>query len=59
VVCKLQAIVMGSLYRSRRMTYCQVLVSPEAVYNCVAALGEIGKVQFKDVIKVSVVCIAI
>ena len=31
------------------MTYCQALVPPEAVYNCVAALGEIGKVQFKDV----------
>jgi len=33
------------------MSYCQMLVPPEAVYNCVAALGEIGKVQFKDVIK--------
>jgi len=40
---------MGSLYRSRYMTYCQVLVPPEAVYNCVAALGEIGRVQFNDV----------
>ena len=26
-------------------------MQPDAVYNCVAALGEIGKVQFKDVIK--------
>ena len=38
------------------MTYCQMLVSPEAVYNCVAALGEIGKVQFKDVIKIMLFC---
>lgn len=49
VFCNLQVIVMGSLYRSRHMTYCQMLVPPEAVYTCVAALGEIGKVQFRDV----------
>jgi len=49
VICKLQLIIMGSLYRSRHMTYCQILVPPEAAYTCVAALGEIGQVQFKDV----------
>ena len=42
---------MGALYRSRHMTYCQMLVPPEAAYTCVAALGEIGQVQFKDVMQ--------
>jgi len=42
---------MGSSFRSQHMSYCQMLVPPEAVYNCVAALGQMGKVQFKDVIK--------
>ena len=51
MVCTLQVISMGSLYRSRHMTYCQMVVPPEAVYNCVVALGEMGKVQFKDVRK--------
>jgi len=41
---------MGSLYRSHEMTYCQILASPEAIYNVVAALGEHCMVQFKDVI---------
>jgi len=39
------------MFRSREMTYCQVLLPQEALYNCVAGLGEIGRVQFKDVIK--------
>jgi len=51
MVCNLQVIIMGSLHRSQPMTYCQVLIPPETVYNCMAALGEIGKAEFKDVIK--------
>jgi len=43
---------MGSMFRSQHMSYCQMLVPLEAVYNCVAVLGEIGKVQFKDVITI-------
>lgn len=40
---------MGSMFRSDRMALCQIFMQSETVYETVAALGEIGLVQFKDV----------
>ena len=40
---------MGSLYRSEVMTLCELFIQPEAAYNCMSELGELGMVQFKDV----------
>jgi len=39
----------GSLFRSELMCRCQLYLPPEAAYNCVAELGELGLVQFVDV----------
>ena len=40
---------MGSLFRSEEMTLCQLFLQSEAAYTCVAELGELGLVQFRDV----------
>jgi len=39
----------GSLFRSEVMCRSQLYLPPEAAYNCVAELGELGLVQFVDV----------
>uniref|UniRef100_A0A131Y231 V-type proton ATPase subunit a n=1 Tax=Ixodes ricinus TaxID=34613 RepID=A0A131Y231_IXORI len=39
---------MGSLFRSEPMTLCQLFIQSEAAFNCVAELGELGLVQFRD-----------
>ncbi|XP_022669236.1 V-type proton ATPase 116 kDa subunit a-like isoform X2 [Varroa jacobsoni] len=39
---------MGSLLRSEEMTLCQLFLQSEAAYACVAELGELGLVQFRD-----------
>ncbi|XP_076309435.1 V-type proton ATPase 116 kDa subunit a 1-like [Tachypleus tridentatus] len=39
---------MGSLFRSEEMTLCQLFLQSEAAYACVAELGELGLVQFRD-----------
>ena len=40
---------MGSLYRSEKMTLCQLFLQSESAYSCVSELGELGLVQFRDV----------
>ncbi|XP_041482196.1 V-type proton ATPase 116 kDa subunit a1-like isoform X2 [Lytechinus variegatus] len=39
---------MGSLYRSEQMCLAQLFLQSEAAYACVAELGELGLVQFRD-----------
>ncbi|XP_072176712.1 V-type proton ATPase 116 kDa subunit a 1-like [Diadema setosum] len=39
---------MGSLYRSEEMCLAQLFLQSEAAYACVAELGELGLVQFRD-----------
>ncbi|VDP07354.1 unnamed protein product [Soboliphyme baturini] len=39
---------MGSLFRSEEMCRCQLFLQTEAAYACVAELGELGLVQFRD-----------
>ncbi|KAI6645918.1 hypothetical protein LOD99_13176 [Oopsacas minuta] len=39
---------MGSLFRSEEMSLAQLFLQSEAVYACVRELGELGKVQFRD-----------
>lgn len=39
---------MGSLFRSEKMTLAQLFLQSEAAYACVRELGELGKVQFRD-----------
>ena len=33
---------MGTLFKSELMSRCQLYLPPEAAYNCVAELGELG-----------------
>lgn len=40
--------MMGSLFRSEEMALCQLFVQTEAAYSCVSEIGELGKVQFRD-----------
>ena len=40
---------MGQQLRSEEMTLCQLFLQSEAAYACVAELGELGLVQFRDV----------
>lgn len=40
---------MGSMFRSEEMALCQLFIQPEAAYSAVAAMGEAGVVQFRDV----------
>lgn len=46
---KKKADNMGALFRSEKMSLCQLFIQPEAAYNSVAELGEIGIAQFRDV----------
>jgi V-type H+-transporting ATPase subunit a len=39
---------MGTLFKSELMSKCQLYLPPEAAYNCVAELGELGLAQFVD-----------
>ncbi|XP_036344559.1 LOW QUALITY PROTEIN: V-type proton ATPase 116 kDa subunit a1-like [Rhagoletis pomonella] len=39
---------MGSMFRSEKMSLCQIFLAPEAAYNNMADLGELGCVQFRD-----------
>ncbi|XP_072034787.1 V-type proton ATPase 116 kDa subunit a 1-like isoform X2 [Amphiura filiformis] len=39
---------MGSLFRSEEMCLAQLFLQSEAAYSCVAELGELGLVQFRD-----------
>ncbi|XP_031749792.1 V-type proton ATPase 116 kDa subunit a isoform X3 [Xenopus tropicalis] len=40
--------IMGELFRSEEMTLAQLFLQSEAAYCCVSELGELGKVQFRD-----------
>lgn len=40
---------MGAMFRSEKMSLCQLFIQPEAAYQSVAELGEIGIAQFRDV----------
>ena len=40
---------MGSLFRSREMTLCQLFLQSDSAYACVRELGELGMVHFRDV----------
>ena len=37
------------MFRSEEMTLAQLFLQSEAVHACVRELGELGKVQFRDV----------
>ena len=39
----------ASLFRSEEMTLAQLFLQSDSAYSCVRELGEIGKVQFRDV----------
>lgn len=39
---------MGSLFQSEVMCQAQLFLQSEAAYNCLAELGELGMVQFRD-----------
>jgi V-type H+-transporting ATPase subunit a len=39
----------SSLFRSEEMTLTQMFIPSEVAHTCVAELGELGKVQFRDV----------
>ena len=40
---------MGALFRSEEMTLCQFFIQTDATFWCLAELGEMGVVQFRDV----------
>uniref|UniRef100_A0A452GLM5 Uncharacterized protein n=1 Tax=Gopherus agassizii TaxID=38772 RepID=A0A452GLM5_9SAUR len=40
---------MASMFRSEEMCLTQLFLQVEAAYCCVAELGELGLVQFRDV----------
>lgn len=40
---------MSTLFRGEEMTLCQIYFQAEAAFTCIAHLGELGIVQFKDV----------
>lgn len=40
---------MASVFRSEEMSLMQLFLQVEAAYCCVAELGELGLVQFRDV----------
>ena len=46
---------MGSFFRSEKMSLCQLFIQPEAAYQSVAELGEIGVAQFRDVSQINLV----
>lgn len=44
---------MGAMFRSEKMSLCQLFIQPEAAYQSVAELGEIGVAQFRDVSQIN------
>lgn len=44
---------MGAMFRSEKMSLCQLFIQPEAAYQSVAELGEIGVAQFRDVSQIT------
>lgn len=42
-----------SVFRSEEMALCQLFLQSDTAYSSVAALGEIGLVQFRDVSKIN------
>lgn len=40
---------MGDMFRSEKMSLCQIFLQPEAAYETIAQFGEEGCVQFRDV----------
>jgi V-type H+-transporting ATPase subunit a len=44
---------MSTIFRGEEMTLCQIYFQSEAAYTCVAQLGELDIVQFRDVIDFS------
>ena len=40
---------MATIFRSEEMTLCQLFLQPDTAYPCIAELGELGIVQFRDV----------
>lgn len=40
---------MSAIHRSEEMCLAQLFLQNEAAYSCVAELGELGLVQFRDV----------
>lgn len=42
---------MGMPFRSEKMAFCQLILQNEASFNCMAELGELGLLQFKDLNK--------
>lgn len=40
---------MSTIYRSEEMSLCQLFLQPDTAYSCIAQLGELGIVQFRDV----------
>ena len=40
---------MGSIFRSEEVTLAQLFLQSEAAYATVRELGELGRVQFRDV----------
>lgn len=45
-----------TLFRSETMHLYQIIVRNEAAYDCVAELGKVGAVQFRDVIFLRLMC---
>lgn len=40
---------MGDMFRSDRMTFCDIYLQPEAAFEILSNFGEMGCVQFTDV----------
>lgn len=49
---------MGAMFRSEKMSLCQLFIQPEAAYQSVAELGELGICQFNDVSRINFVSLA-
>lgn len=49
---------MGTMFRSEKMSLCQLFIQPEAAYQSVAELGELGIAQFNDVSWISYVSLS-
>lgn len=47
---------MASVFRSEEMSLRQLFLQVEAAYCCVAELGELGLVQFRDVSSAWLAC---
>lgn len=45
---------MGSIFRSEEVTLAQLFLQSEAAYATVRELGELGRVQFRDVSRHSI-----